>query len=139
MPDSSMRDQASMNIRTELATVTQPARADVTTSSAPEDFFSFGLQTLPAEIQDELSRYLLVPGDAPAPETGPNPGPVGGPVPEGAPATQLDPGPGPRGAPAPDAEVDRCRSRRGGLGPVITNTGASHHGPTESVKVQRKR
>ncbi|KAL1415844.1 hypothetical protein MTO96_028627 [Rhipicephalus appendiculatus] len=65
MPDSSMRDQASMNIRTELATVTQPARADVTTSSAPEDFFSFGLQTLPAEIQDELSRYLLVPGDYP--------------------------------------------------------------------------
>ncbi|KAL1481040.1 hypothetical protein MTO96_050521 [Rhipicephalus appendiculatus] len=65
MPDSSMRDQASMNIRTELATVTQPARADATTSSAPEDFFSFGLQTLPAETQDELSRYLLVPGDYP--------------------------------------------------------------------------
>ncbi|KAL1413992.1 hypothetical protein MTO96_007807 [Rhipicephalus appendiculatus] len=65
MPDSSMRDQASMNIRTELATVTQPARADVTTSSAPEDLFSFGLQTHPAETQDELSRYLLVPGDYP--------------------------------------------------------------------------
>ncbi|KAL1421830.1 hypothetical protein MTO96_022749 [Rhipicephalus appendiculatus] len=64
MPDSSMRDQASMNIRTELATVTQPARADVTTSSAPEDFFSFGLQTLSAETQDELSRYLLVPANA---------------------------------------------------------------------------
>ncbi|KAL1483639.1 hypothetical protein MTO96_050206, partial [Rhipicephalus appendiculatus] len=56
MPDSSMRDQASMNIRTELATETQPARADVTTSSASEDFFSFGLQTLPAETQDELSE-----------------------------------------------------------------------------------
>ncbi|KAH7955470.1 hypothetical protein HPB52_000920 [Rhipicephalus sanguineus] len=62
---SSMRDQATMNVRTELAAVTQPARADVAASSAPEDFFSFGLQTLPAETQDELSRYLLVPGDYP--------------------------------------------------------------------------
>ncbi|KAL1422026.1 hypothetical protein MTO96_022488 [Rhipicephalus appendiculatus] len=70
MPDSSMRDQASMNIRTELATETQPARADVTTSSASEDFFSFGLQTLPAETQGELSRYLLVPA---AVETAPPP------------------------------------------------------------------
>lgn len=60
-----MRDQATMNVRTELAAVTQPARADVAASSAPEDFFSFGLQTLPAETQDELSRYLLVPGDYP--------------------------------------------------------------------------
>ncbi|XP_049268945.1 uncharacterized protein LOC119381402 [Rhipicephalus sanguineus] len=63
IPDSSMRDQATMNVRTELAAVTQPARADVAASSAPEDFFSFGLQTLPAETQDELSRYLLVPGE----------------------------------------------------------------------------
>lgn len=58
-----MREQATMNIRTELAVVTQPARADVATSSVPEDFVTFGLQTLPAETQDKLSRYLLVRGD----------------------------------------------------------------------------
>ncbi|KAL1427730.1 hypothetical protein MTO96_017162 [Rhipicephalus appendiculatus] len=105
----------------------------------PPEMFSkdFGWQA--AVARRSSNKATVARRDAPAPETGPNPGPVGGPVPEGAPATQLDPGPGPRGAPAPDAEVDRCRSRRGGLGPVITNTGASHHGPTESVKVQRKR
>ncbi|KAG0421325.1 hypothetical protein HPB47_002776 [Ixodes persulcatus] len=34
-------------------------------SSTPEDFFSFGQQTLQPEAQDELSRYLLVPVDHP--------------------------------------------------------------------------
>ncbi|KAL1482416.1 hypothetical protein MTO96_033811 [Rhipicephalus appendiculatus] len=79
-----------------------------------------GAQPLQALLFPGCAR---TPGDAHAPETDLNPGPVGGPVPEGAPATQLDPGPGPRGAPAPDAEVDRCRSRRGDLGPGITKTG----------------
>ncbi|KAH7962105.1 hypothetical protein HPB52_014458 [Rhipicephalus sanguineus] len=58
---------------------------------------------------------------------------------EGAPATQPDPDPGLGGAPVPGAEKERYGSRRGGRAPGIANTGASHHGPTESVKVQRKR
>lgn len=60
-----MRDQASNYLKTELASVTSGATADVAVSSAPEDFFSFGQQTLQPEAQDELSRYLLVPVDHP--------------------------------------------------------------------------
>lgn len=63
--DSSMRDQATNDIKTQLAAVTKPASADFATSSAPEDFFSFGHQTLPVEAQDELPQYLLVPVDYP--------------------------------------------------------------------------
>ncbi|KAH8023033.1 hypothetical protein HPB51_010809 [Rhipicephalus microplus] len=39
-----------------------------------------------------------------------------------------------RDAPASAVEKDRCPFRRGGLGPVISNTGASHHGPTMSLR-----
>ncbi|KAM7314020.1 uncharacterized protein ISCGN_003805 [Ixodes scapularis] len=63
--DGSMRDQASNYLKTELASVTSGAMADVAVSSTPEDFFSLGQQTLQPEAQDELSRYLLVPVDHP--------------------------------------------------------------------------
>ncbi|KAH6935884.1 hypothetical protein HPB50_011326 [Hyalomma asiaticum] len=66
MPDSSMRDQATINIKTELASVTKPASTDAAISPAPKD--SFGHQALPAGAQDELSRYLLVSVDYPLSE-----------------------------------------------------------------------
>ncbi|XP_049520454.1 glucose dehydrogenase [FAD, quinone]-like [Dermacentor silvarum] len=65
---SSLRGEATINIKTELAVVTKPASEDVPTSSTPEEFFSFENQTLPAKAQDELSRYLLVPADYPLPQ-----------------------------------------------------------------------
>lgn len=65
IPDSSMRDKVTNNIKTELAAVTEPPSAECATSSAPEDFFSFGQQTVLAEAQYKLLRYLLVPVDYP--------------------------------------------------------------------------
>ncbi|KAH6945809.1 hypothetical protein HPB50_010019 [Hyalomma asiaticum] len=67
MPDSSMRDQVTINIKTELASVTKPASTGAAISPAPEDF-SFGHQALPAGAQYKLSRYLLVPVDYPLSE-----------------------------------------------------------------------
>lgn len=78
-------------------------------------------------------------GDAPAPELDPDLEIGDALVSEGATARQPNPDHGLGGAPAPEAEKDRRVSRRGGPVPGIANSGASHHGPTESVNVQRKR
>ncbi|KAG0431312.1 hypothetical protein HPB47_021909 [Ixodes persulcatus] len=57
--DGSRRDQASNYLKTELASVTSAAMADVAVST-PENVLSLGQQTLQPEAQDELSRYLPV-------------------------------------------------------------------------------
>ncbi|KAL3176499.1 hypothetical protein MRX96_010295 [Rhipicephalus microplus] len=80
-------------------------------------------------------RDVPTSADTPAPDKNLNLRLLGGPVSEGAPATRPHPGTEPRDAPATIVEKDRCRSSRGTLDPRISNTEASHHGPTVSIEV----
>ncbi|KAG0420572.1 hypothetical protein HPB47_003423, partial [Ixodes persulcatus] len=64
--DGSIRDQASNYLKTELASVTSGATADVAVLFSTRRFFSHsGNRPFSPEAQDELSRYLLVPVDHP--------------------------------------------------------------------------
>lgn len=55
-----MRDQASMNLKTELTIVTAPASTNVALSPVPEDIFSFGYRRiLQRQVHSELWRHFL--------------------------------------------------------------------------------
>lgn len=56
-----MSDEASNNVKTELATAAVPASTNAAVSSMPENFLSFVNHISRRQVHDETLRYLLVP------------------------------------------------------------------------------